>query len=157
MTRHPIPFTGTEYRHHMVGHTNAYIQQLSFSGYLIIGYRCFYHVTGTIHLVLVHICPPFTQSCQGVKGVNVSVGLLGRSHFGNPLVGFLLQSRIGMVNQRISNPFQCFIHIRIIKEDSGVFSCTFRRIFKVLNASGLVFNLVYTYRKCSRNMLFQAW
>ena len=157
MSGNPMPFSRTEQFHHVISHPDTDIQQLSFSRSLIIGNGCFYHMTGTIHFVLVHILPPPIQPGQSIERIDISVKLLCRCNIIDPFVRFLFQLRVRIIDKTIRYSFKSFIHIRIIKENAGMLSLSFSRIHKVLHTSRLILDLVDTDRKSSRNMPVQTW
>ena len=62
-------------------------------------------MSGAVHLMLVHIGPPFIQSGECIEGIDVAIRLLGGSEFVNPFVRFLFQLGIRIVDQAISHTF----------------------------------------------------
>ena len=62
-------------------------------------------MSGTVHLMFVHIGPPFIQSGECIEGIDVAIWLLGGSEFINPFVRLLLQLGIRIVDQAISHTF----------------------------------------------------
>ena len=142
MAWHPVTFTGAEDRHHMVGHTDAHVQQLALAGNLVIGHTRLDHMSGAVHLVPVHILPAVLQSGEGVEGVDVAVGLLGRGELVNPLVALGFQHRIRMVLQGIGHPLQGLVHVGVVKEDARVLSAALGGVLVVADAVGLVLDLI---------------
>ena len=63
------------------------------------------NLSGAVHLMLVHIGPPFIQSGECIEGIDVAIRLLGGSEFVNPFVRFLFQLGIRIVDQAISHTF----------------------------------------------------
>ena len=111
---------------------------------------------GAVHLMLVHISPPFIQAGKCVKSVDVSVRSLGGSEFINPFVRFFLHFGIRIVDQAISHAFQRFIYVGIIKENAGMLSCPFRRILEIADTPGLILYLIDTDRQGSRDMFAES-
>ena len=156
MTRNPVTFARTKHTHHVVRHTDGHIQQFPFARSLIVSDSSFRHVTGTIHLMLVHIRPTLVHIRQGVERIDITIRLLGCRKLINPFIRLFLQFGIRMVDQTIGHTFQSFIHIGVIEEDTRVFPFALCGILEVPDTTCLVLDLIDTHRQRSGNMLFQT-
>ena len=113
----PVAFAWSENTHHVFNHADSDIEQGAVSGCQQVGDAGFDEVSCAIHFVRIHIGPTVVQSFfEGVIGVDVSVGLLGCGNFGNPAFGCFTESRVGVVDQVVRDPFESFVHIRVIEK-----------------------------------------
>ena len=151
----PMSLAHIKERHAMFGHPYAHIHKLAFASGLVIGHTRLYHVSGTVHLVLVHVGPAVLQPGKGIKGIDISVGLLAGCYLVNPLVQFGFQFCIACIGQRIGHAFHCLVDIRIVKENAAVLASSLGGPLKVLYAARLVFYLVYAHRQRCRKMFLQ--
>ena len=140
--RHPVASLRAENGHHMVGETDGHVQQFPLAGRLVIGDGRLRHVTGTVHLVLVHVLPTVLQPGEGVIGIQVSIGLLGGRELVDPLVTLGLQHRIRLDLQGISHALERLIHVGIVVENTRMLPFPFRRVLEIPDPAGLVLDLV---------------
>ena len=126
----------------MVHHTDAHVQELALAGDVVICHGGFYHMAGTVHLVVVHHGPALVQARQGIIGIDVAVLQLGGGELVDPLVALGFQGRVGADLERVGHALQRLVDVGIVEEDAGMLPLPLRRILEIADAAGLVLYLV---------------
>ena len=111
MTGNPVTLSGAEDAHHVVGHPLAHFQEAAASRGLIIRHGRLGHVSGTVHFVPVHVMPAVFQAGEGIKRIQITVGLLGGGELRHPLVALGFQPGVRLNLQGISHAFQGLVNI----------------------------------------------
>ena len=145
-----------------VGVADGYIQEVPFSGSLVMGYSTLYHVSQVIEFMAqVLYSHPALRSCpimgmlrvHGTGGIQVSIRFLRSGNNRQHAVYIPLQLLIGISLQRVAGPLNGLVYVGIIEGEPFYFilftgmSC----FHKVFIASRLL-----TFAECQRDGYFTA-
>ena len=120
VTTYPGPVRHLKRGIDVVGEADGHIEEFALTGGVVVRDGGFNQVPGAVILVLFHVCPAFVEAGQRVVGIQIPVGQLGRSNLVDPLVGLLLNGRVGAIFQRIGHCFNGFVHVGVVVVDPFV-------------------------------------
>ena len=145
-----------------VGIFNGNIEEVSFSGSLIMCYSSFYHVPQIVELMTqVLYRYPTLFSCpvvrvlrvHGAGCIKVTVRFLCSGNNDEYAVNVLLQFLVRIGLQRVTGSFYCFVYIGIVEREALYFvgiagMCCLYKVF--------VTSRLFTFAECQRDGYFTA-
>ena len=159
MTRHTCHLIGAvaDFTAYAVGILDGDVEEIAFSGCLIVGDGAFHHVAEIIELMAEHLdaFPAFRTGplvrvlrVHCAAGIKVTVGFLSRSHDYKHAVDVFVEFLVGIRLHQVACAFNRFVDVGIVKRKSAHFNSVARMggFYEIIVSAGFL-----TFAECQGN------